>query len=109
MNLTNGQQEEINSNFQTEFNKINKNSNARTFTTNDMNFLKEMNKLYGNAMSAKGLNLIDPIAANFFHYNKMSMRGNTDYPRVTRTHVFFTRPELNFSYENINSIPVFQW
>ena len=109
MNLTNGQQEEINSNFQTEFNKINKNSNARTFTTNDMNFLKEMNKLYGNAMSAKGLNLIDPIAANFFHYNKMSMRGNTDYPRVTRTHVFFTRPELNFSYENINSIPFFQW
>lgn len=109
MNLTNGQQEEINSNFQTEFNKINKNSNARNFSTNDMNFLKEMNKLYGNAMSAKGLNLIDPIAANFFHYNKMSMRGNTDYPRVTRTHVFFTRPELNFSYENINSIPFFQW
>lgn len=109
MNLTNGQQEEINSNFQTEFNKINKNSNSRNFSTNDMNFLKEMNKLYGNAMSAKGLNLIDPIAANFFHYNKMSMRGNTDYPRVTRTHVFFTRPELNFSYENINSIPFFQW
>lgn len=109
MNLTNEQQEEINSNFQTEFNKINKNSNARTFSTNDINFLKEMNKLYGNAMSAKGLNLIDPIAANFFHYNKMSMRGNTDYSRVTRTHVFFTRPELNFSYENINSIPFFQW
>ena len=42
MNLTNGQQEEINSNFQTEFNKINKNSNARNFSTNDMNFLKEI-------------------------------------------------------------------
>lgn len=109
MNLTNEQNEDINSNFQTEFNKINKNTNARTFSTNDMNFLKELNRLYGNAMSAKGLNLIDPIAANFFHYNKMSMRGNTDYPRVTRTHVFFTRPELNFSYENINSIPFFQW
>ena len=109
MNLTKEQNEDINSNFQTEFNKINKNTNARTFSTNDMNFLKELNRLYGNAMSAKGLNLIDPIAANFFHYNKMSMRGNTDYPRVTRTHVFFTRPELNFSYENINSIPFFQW
>jgi len=109
MNLTKEQNEDINSNFQTEFNKINKNTNARTFSTNDMNFLKGLNRLYGNAMSAKGLNLIDPIAANFFHYNKMSMRGNTDYPRVTRTHIFFTRPELNFSYENINSIPFFQW
>ena len=79
------------------------------FSESDLSLLRHMNKLYGNAMSAKGLNLLDPVEANMFHYNKMGMRGETDYPRVTKTHIFFTRPELNFSYENINSVPFFKW
>lgn len=79
------------------------------FSESDLSLLRHMNKLYGNAMSAKGLNLLDPVEANMFHYNKMGMRGETDYPRVSRSYVFFTRPELNFSYENINSVPFFKW
>ena len=67
------------------------------FSESDLSLLRHMNKLYGNAMSAKGLNLLDPVEANMFHYNKMGMRGETDYPRVSRSYVFFTRPELNFS------------
>lgn len=80
-----------------------------TMNENDKMFVKEMNKMFGNALSAKGLNLLDPIYSNMFYYNKMSMRGNVDYPRVTRTYVFFTRPELNFSMENIASVPFFKW
>jgi hypothetical protein len=44
-----------------------------------------------------------------FHYNKLGFKGNIDQPRVTKTYVFFTRPELNFSFENISSVPFFKW
>jgi hypothetical protein len=83
--------------------------NTKNYTESDFKFLRYMNALYGNALSAKGLNLLDPLHANFFHYNKLSMRGNVDLPRTTRTYVFFTRPELNFSFETINSVPFFKW
>ena len=100
--------DKIETQFQRDSNKVFKN-NTDNYTDNDKQFLRQMNQLYGNALSAKGLNLMDPIYANMFHYNKMGMRGNVDYPRVSRTQVFFTRPELNFSFENINSIPFFKW
>jgi hypothetical protein len=91
-------------------NKVYKNNvEGKDYTVNDFNFLEGLNKMYGMAMSAKGLNVLDPIAANMLHYNKMGMRGNADYPRVSRTYCFFTRPELNFSYENIVAVPFFQW
>jgi hypothetical protein len=85
------------------------NVEGKDYTENDFNFLEGLNKMYGMAMSAKGLNVLDPIAANMLHYNKMGMRGNADFPRVSRTYCFFTRPELNFSYENIVAVPFFQW
>lgn len=94
--------------FEKDATKIFRN-NTKKYTQNDYDFLKELNQMFGNALSAKGLNTLDPLYANFFHYNKMSMRGNTDLPRVTRTYVFFTRPELNFSFENINAVPFFKW
>lgn len=94
--------------FEKASNKVFKN-NIDDYTDNDYKFLQELNKMYGMAMSAKGLNVLDPIAANMLHYNKMGMRGNADYPRVNRTYVFFTRPELNFSYENLQAVPFFQW
>ena len=99
---------ELKTQFQQDSRKTFKN-NTDTYTKNDFQFLNELNKMFGNAMSAKGLNVLDPLFANFFHYNKLGMRGNVDYPRVTRTYVFFTRPELNFSYENINAVPFFKW
>lgn len=102
------QMNEFKNQFQQDSNKTYKN-NVENYTKNDFEFLNELNKMFGNAMSAKGLNVLDPLFANFFHYNKMGMRGNVDYPRVTRTYVFFTRPELNFSYENINAVPFFKW
>lgn len=100
--------ENLESQFEEDSNKYFPN-NVESYSQNDKDFLKHLNQLFGNAMSAKGLNTLDPLYANFFHYNKMSMRGNVDFPRVTRTYVFFTRPELNFSFENINAIPFFKW
>lgn len=84
-------------------------NNTVDYTPNDVAFMQGMNSMFGTAMSAKGLNVLDPIYANFFHYNKMGLLGNSDYPRVTRTYAFFTRPELNFSFENINAVPFFKW
>lgn len=99
--LTEEQLDKIN----TEFNE----TQSRQFSDSELSFLKKLNELYGNTLTARGINLIDPIEANLFHYNKMRMMGLTDLPRVSRTLVFFTRPECNFSYENINSIPFFKW
>ena len=79
------------------------------FTNSDFNFLKYASKLYGDALSVKGLNVLDPVYANMFHYNKMQNRSEVDFPRVNRSYAFFTRPELNFSYENLNAIPFFKW
>ena len=84
-------------------------NNTDYYSDNDINYLKKMNQMYGYAMSAKGLNVLDPIYSNFFHYNKQGILGNTDYPRITKTYAFFTRPELNFSFENIQSVPFFKW
>jgi len=84
-------------------------NNTDYYSDNDINYLKKMNQMYGCAMSVKGLNVLDPIYANFFHYNKTGMLGNVDYPRVTKTYAFFTRPELNFSFENIQAVPFFKW
>ena len=81
----------------------------KEWSASDYNMLHHIRALYGDTMSAKGLNLLDPIFTNIFHYNKLQVRGQTDYPRVTRTYCFFTRPELNFRYENIQAIPFFQW
>lgn len=98
----------LESDFEKDSNKILKN-NVKNYTDNDKEFLSKLAELYGNALSAKGLNVADPVYANMFHYNKSQFRGNLDLPRVTRTYVFFTRPELNFSLENINAIPFFKW
>ena len=94
--------------FQRESQKIFKN-NVNEYNTNDISFLRRLNNLYGDALNAKGLNVADPFEANMFHYNKLGFKGNIDHPRVTKTYVFFTRPELNFSFENISSVPFFKW
>ena len=94
--------------FQRESQKIFKN-NVSDYNTNDISFLRRLNNLYGDALNAKGLNVADPFEANMFHYNKLGFKGNIDQPRVTKTYVFFTRPELNFSFENISSVPFFKW
>lgn len=105
--LTEQNIKKIQEDFQTKYNKSG--IGKYNFSSNDKLFLQKLNRLYGNALSVKGINLIDPIEANLFHYNKMHMNGMSDIPRVTRSYVFFTRPELNFSFENINSVPFFKW
>ena len=99
---------EVMQKFQSDSKDIFKN-NVEDYTVNDRNFMQQMGQMFGNAMSQRGINVVDPIYANFFHYNKMGMLGNADFPRVTRTHVFFTRPEMNFSIENLNAVPFFRW
>ena len=94
--------------FQRESQKIFKN-NIKEYNINDISFLRKLNNLYGDALNAKGLNVADPFEANMFHYNKLGFKGNIDHPRVSKTYVFFTRPELNFSFENISSVPFFKW
>ena len=84
-------------------------NNVTDYTVNDKNFIHGLAQMFGNAMAQKGLNVLDPIYANFFHYNKMNMLGNVDFPRVSRTYVFFSRPELNFSLENLQAVPFFRW
>ena len=94
--------------FQRESQKIFKN-NIKEYNINDISFLRKLNNLYGDALNAKGLNVANPFEANMFHYNKLGFKGNIDHPRVSKTYVFFTRPELNFSFENISSVPFFKW
>ena len=81
----------------------------KKISSNDLNLIHYITSLYGNVLSARGLNLLDPVYANMFYYNKLRSRPLTDLPYVTRTYAFFTRPECNFSFENINSIPFFKW
>lgn len=81
----------------------------KTVSSNEFNLLHYITSLYGNTLSARGLNLLDPIYTNMFYYNKMRSKPLTDMPYVSRTYAFFTRPELNFSFENINAIPFFKW
>lgn len=98
----------VDTNFESRLNKTLQ-TKGKEISKNEFNLIHYLTSLYGNAMSAKGLNLIDPIYANMFYYNKMRSLPLTDIPYVTRTYAFFTRPELNFSEENINSIPFFKW
>lgn len=98
----------VDSEFESRVNKTFQTKDKR-ISSNDLNLIHYITSLYGNALSAKGLNLIDPIYANMFYYNKLRSRPLTDLPYVTRTYAFFTRPECNFSFENINSIPFFKW
>lgn len=95
--------------FQANSRKIFEDNESNNYNDNDISFLRKLNELYGDAMNAKGLNVADPLEANMFHYNKMGFKGNVDQPRVNRTYIFFTRPELNFSFENIQSVPFFKW
>lgn len=83
--------------------------NVENYNSNDISYLRKLSTLYGDAVNARGLNVADPFEANMFHYNKLGFKGNVDQPRVTKTYIFFTRPELNFSFENINSVPFFKW
>ena len=83
--------------------------NTENYNSNDISYLRKLSTLYGDAVNARGLNVADPFEANMFHYNKLGFKGNVDQPRVTKTYIFFTRPELNFSFENINSVPFFKW
>ena len=106
--MANTDKQPFETDFQRESQKVFKN-NTENYTSNDMSFLRKLNSLYGDALNVKGLNVADPFEANMFHYNKLGFRGNIDHPRVSKTYVFFTRPELNFSFENINSIPFFKW
>lgn len=100
--------ENVDSNYDNRRNKMNQTS-GKTTSTNEFNLLHYITSLYGNTLSARGLNLLDPLYTNMFYYNKMRSKPLTDMPYVSRTYAFFTRPELNFSYENINAIPFFKW
>ena len=57
--------------FQSRINKM-YGDRAREFTTSDYNLLNNITRLYGSAMSAKGLNLLDPIYSNLFYYMLLS-------------------------------------
>ena len=102
------EKEPFETDFQRDSQKIFKN-NTDYYNSNDISLLRKLNSLYGDALNAKGLNVADPLEANMFHYNKLGFKGNIDHPRVSKTYIFFTRPELNFSFENINSVPFFKW
>ena len=99
----------IDSDFKKQTERLNRKNKSVKWSDSDFKFLQYLRGLYGDALSTKGLNNLDPVYANMFHYNKMGMRGDADFPRVSRTYVFFTRPELNWSYETIHAIPFFQW
>lgn len=84
-------------------------TNPPKFNQSDINYLSYIRRLYGDVLSSRGVNILDPIYTNMFYYNKTQNNSLMDIPRVTRTHVFITRPELNFSFENLNAIPFFKW
>ena len=59
----------VDSEFESRVNKTFQTKDKR-ISSNDLNLIHYITSLYGNALSAKGLNLIDPIYANMFYYNK---------------------------------------
>lgn len=57
--------------------------------------LDELEEYYGRVLSAAGLNTADPISANMGYFNNSS-RIIVDSPRLGKTYVFVTRPNMNF-------------
>ena len=70
---------------------------------------EDFSSMYGDALSAAGLNLQDPIKANAFYYNKSGREFLNEPPQVGKTYIFFTRPDLNLCQANIDSHPTFKW
>lgn len=63
-------------------------------------YFKKLSELYGDVMANKGLNVADPLMAKMVYYDKHQMFA-VDPNVLVKGYIFFTRPELNFTAENI--------
>lgn len=75
---------------------------------NNNTLYTKLGQLYGDVLSNKGLNVYDPLLAKMIYYDKMHMFG-TDPLTIGKSYIFFTRPELNFSADNILSSPLLEF
>lgn len=85
-----------------------KNSIGNGKYTNE-SFYKKLSELYGDALSSRGQNVDDPIKAKMFYYDKYQLFGNVDPATTFKSYIFFTRPDLNFSAENILNSPIMEY
>lgn len=82
---------------------------GQTIKLSEIEAFEDFSSMYGDALSAAGLNLQDPIKANAFYYNKSGREMLNEPPQVGKTYIFFTRPDLNLCQANIDSHPTFKW
>ena len=82
---------------------------GQTIKLSEIEAFEDFSGMYGDALSAAGLNLQDPIKANAFYYNKSGREFLNEPPQLGKTYIFFTRPDLNLCQANIDSHPTFKW
>ena len=81
----------------------------REFYTRDDVLLKELETYYSYVLDNANLNYSNPITANMCYFNNTG-KVIVDGPKVGRTFVFITKPNMNFSsYENIQKARMFNY
>lgn len=77
--------------------------------TKDVGLLDEIETMYSYILDECGKNVADPISANMGYFNN-SGKVFADPPKVGRTVIYMTRPNLNFrSYSNIQRARAFNY
>lgn len=71
-------------------------------------FFDAIMETYGRALSASGMNVVNPIETSITHYNKLGSQL-TEPVNVGKSYVFITRPNLNLCRANIESDPRLTW
>lgn len=79
------------------------------YTYTNETLYKKFSELYGDVLSNKGLNVADPVKAKMLYYDKYHLYGDVDPNTTLKSYVFFTRPELHFSAENILNSPILEF
>lgn len=76
---------------------------------NNTTLYNRLSELYGDTLSSIGLNVNDPVKAKMLYYDKFQSYGVLDPDNLGKSFIFFSRPELHFSAENILSSPILEY
>ena len=77
--------------------------------TEDTALVDSVTKLYAGALDSVGLNLVDPLQSYYKLFKKNMQTLGLDPQRPGNSYVFFTRPDLNFSFQNVQQLPFFNY
>ena len=74
-----------------------KKPNEKRVYVESLKTTNEIQLLYENVLDASGLNIKNPVKSFMVNFHKTQKRPLVDPPRLGRTYIFVTRPDLNFS------------